>query len=130
MNMGRNKSHVAIRKILEHHPNILADMNPFFADWIFDDEQSLKALPHVINWLNKAAKAVKSPGHYYKNIQQKKLSAIYQFARAMPLMFVTNIDVKYIVQVQENDNTIEAKLPQQSKDMIRGVASDKCCVIQ
>lgn len=130
MNKGRNKSHVAIRKILEHHPNIFSNMQPFFADWILDDEQSLKALPYVIDWLNKAAKAWSMIGQH-QNIKRKKLSAIYEFARTMPLLFVTDINVTYIVQVQENDhNTIEAKLPQQSKDMIRGVASDKCCLIQ
>jgi len=135
MNKSSNKSHVAIRKILKFQPNVFSDMQPFFADWISDDdEQSLKALPYIIDWLNKAARitAQSSPDmiYQYKNIKLKKLSAIYEFARTMPVMFVTDIDVTYIVQVQENDhNTIEAKLPQQ-KDMIRGVASDKCCLIQ
>lgn len=131
MNKGSNKSHVAIMKILKFHPNVFNDMQPFFADWILDDEQSLKALPYVIDVLNKAkaARAWSMIGQH-QNIERKKLSAIYEFARTMPLLFVTDINVTYIVQVQENGHkTIEAKLPQQ-KDMIRGVASDKCCVIQ
>lgn len=134
MNKSSNKSHVAIRKILKFQPNVFRNMQPFFADWISDDEQSLKALPYVIDWLNKAARITAQPSpdmiYQFKNIKLKKLSAIYEFAHTMLVMFVTDINVIYIVQVQENDhNTMEAKLPQQ-KDMIRGVASDKCCVIQ
>ena len=100
LNKGRNKSHVAIRKILEFQPNIFSDMQPFFADWILDDEQSLKALPYVIDVLNKAkaARAWSMIGQH-QNIKRKKLSAIYEFARTMPLMFVTDINVTYIVQV-------------------------------
>ena len=138
MNMGRNKSHVAIRKILENHSNILADMNPFFADWIFDDEQSLKALPHVINWLNEAAEALLplySPtgkiSKQYSNIKRKKLSAIYQFARAMPLMFVTNIDVIYIVQKDQSQTMRIGQTDTDTKrEKMNRVALDKCCVIQ
>ena len=131
MNEGRNKSYIAIRKILEHHPNILADMQPFFADWILDDEQSLKALPLVIDWLNEAVKALlllQSPrgkqSKHYSNIERKKLSAIYQFARAMPLMFVTNIDVTYIVQNDQSQTDTDTK-----REMMNRVALDKCCVI-
>ena len=59
LNKGRNKSHVAIKKILMYHPNI--DMEPLFewdADGDADGEQSLKALPHVIDWFGRAEEAV------------------------------------------------------------------------
>ena len=91
MNEGANKSHVAIRKILKYHPNI--DMEPFF-EWGMEEEgeHSLKALPYVMDWFERAEEAVadddessNSEGGGY-NIQGKKLSAIYDFSRAMPLL--------------------------------------------
>ena len=83
INKGTNKSHVAMKKILKYHPNI--DMGPMF-EWDAEDEQSLKALPYVISWFERAGKAVSAfPGY---NIEEQKLDAIFQFARAMPLLFV------------------------------------------
>ena len=55
MNRDANKRHVAIRKILRYHPNI--DMEPFF-EWDLEEEeegeQTLKALPFVIDWFERA----------------------------------------------------------------------------
>ena len=106
MNEETNKSHVAIKKILKYHPNI--DMGPLF-EWDLEGEQTLKALPFVIDWFERAGVAVAdgrgSVNHEDSNsdnddddddeeeqedyqIEQKKLSAIFQFAKAMPLMFV------------------------------------------
>jgi len=94
MNTVTNKSHVAIRKILRHHPKI--DMEPFFG-WDVEGEWTLKGLPYVLAWFEKAREAVIA--HYegyggdpsgkkeYK-IEKRKLSAIYDFAKAMPLQFV------------------------------------------
>ena len=82
LNEITNKSHVAIKKIL-NHSNI--DMGPMF-EWDAEDEPSLKALPYVISWFERAGKAVSAfPGY---NIEERKLDAIFQFARAMPLFFV------------------------------------------
>jgi hypothetical protein len=101
INQGKcNKRHIAMKKILKY--NIL-NMEPLY-DWDSEDEYSLKALPFVINWFERARKAVRpprtrverlmefhprkdNPGRRY-NIDERKLSAIYQFARDMPLMFV------------------------------------------
>ena len=87
LNMGPNKSHVAIKKILKYHPNI--DMEPLF-DWDMEggDERNLKALPYVIAWFEKAEEAVADEEESSYNIEGRKLSAIYQFAQAMPLLFV------------------------------------------
>ena len=88
LNMCPNKSHVAIKKILKYHPNI--DMAPLF-DWDMEgeDEHNLKALPYVIAWFERAQVAVaeEEDGESY-NIEGRQLSAIYQFARALPLLFV------------------------------------------
>ena len=92
LNKGRNKSHVAIKKILKYHPNI--DMEPLF-EWDSDGEQTLKAFPYVINWFRRVEEAVSGDGY---NIEERKLSAIFQFAKAMPLFFVP------ACQIKVNDN--------------------------
>ena len=86
LNNGTNTSHVAIEKILKYHPDI--DMEPLF-EWDAEGEQTLKALPHVIDWFGRAEEAVagdQDRGDY--QIEKKKLSAIFQFTKAMPLFFV------------------------------------------
>ena len=89
MNKCTNKSHVAIKKILKYHPNI--DMEPFF-EWNMEGEgeSDLKALPYVIAWFDRAREAVAGDdkGEESYNIDKRKLSALYQFAKAMPLLFV------------------------------------------
>jgi hypothetical protein len=94
LNKRTNKSHVAIRKILEYHQHI--DMEPLF-EWNQEEEaeRNLKALPYIISWFGRAEEAVADEGQgtdkywYWEsvNIDQRKLSAIYQFALAMPLLF-------------------------------------------
>ena len=85
LNENTNKNHVAMRKILNFHPNI--DMEPLF-QWDSEGEQSLKALPYVIDWFERAKVAVADDDEEYGNdIEERKLSAIFQFARAMPLLF-------------------------------------------
>ena len=87
LNEDTNKNHVAIKKILKYHPII--DMGPMF-EWDAEDEQSLKALPHVISWFERAGEAVTAAedGKGGYNIEEQKLDVIFQFARAMPLLFV------------------------------------------
>jgi len=88
MNKRTNKSHVAIKKILKFHPNI--DMEPFF-EWNMEGEgeRDLKALPYVIAWFDRAEEVVAcGEGGDSYNIDERKLSAMYQFAKAMPLLFV------------------------------------------
>ena len=103
LNEIENKRQVAIRKILLYHPNI--DMEPYFADWISDDERTLKGLPYVVAWFERADEIfpkVKNKRELANlgisqtkteaeresyDIDRKKLSAIFQFTRAMPLSF-------------------------------------------
>ena len=94
LNEGTNKSHVAIKKILKYHPNI--DMEPLF-EWNMEGEgeRYLKALPYVIAWFDRAREAVANEERGERNnIGERKLSAIYQFAKAMPLLFVPTHHIK------------------------------------
>jgi len=91
LNKGTNKRHVAIKKILKYHPNI--DMKPLFELDMKEGEQNLKGLPYVIALFGVGATEV-SVEYNRDNIQARKLSAIYQFAQAMPLMFIPRSHVK------------------------------------
>ena len=106
LNKGTNKRHVAIKKILKYHPNM--DTEPLFewdADEEADGEQTLKALPYVIDWFKRAKEAVADEDRltddedtdsedddnsvsddYDYCVDERKLSAIFQFAKAMPLL--------------------------------------------
>jgi len=94
VNKGTNKIHVVMKKILQYHPHI--DTKPFFG-WDMDGEWTLKGLPYVIDWFNRATVAVNDRGkrraarakdRVNYNVDQKKLTAIYEFAKAVPSMFV------------------------------------------
>ena len=87
-----NISNVAIKKILLYHPNI--DMEPLFE---LDEkgERSLKGLPLIIDWFERAKEAV-TDGRDEERIQQQKFSAIYQFALVMPELFIPTEYMKYI----------------------------------
>ena len=80
-----NEHHASIKKILKYHPNI--DVEPLFEWGLEDDdeERNLKALPHVINWFERTKVAVADDGKEY-GIEERKLSATFQFAKAMPLL--------------------------------------------
>ena len=89
LNEGTNKSHVAIKKILKYHPNV--DTKPLF-EWNMEGEgeRDLKALPYVIAWFERAGEAVSGDegGEESYNIDERKLTVMYQFAKDMPLLFV------------------------------------------
>ena len=83
-----------MKKILRYHPNM--DMEPLFL-CDSEGEQTLKALPYVLGWFEKAEQAVtdgsdSDAGRIY-NVGAKKLSAIYQFAKAMPQLIVSHSPV-------------------------------------
>ena len=99
MNKCANKSRVAIKKILRYHPNI--DMTPLF-EWDEDGEQSLKAFPYVIHCFDIARQGLELNQRGYK-IEEKKLSAIYQFAKAMPLLFVPASHIKFDGKKRKRD---------------------------
>ena len=93
---GNNESHAAIKKILQYHPNI--DMEPMF-EWNMEEgeERNLKALPYVIAWFEKAKVAVaeeEDAEQECDRIEDRMLSAIFQFAKAMPLLFEGVVNVR------------------------------------
>ena len=98
-----------MKKILKYKANL--DMEQLY-NWDSEGERTLKALPFVIDWFERAREAVRPPqtrlerlmdgefdndsrgypkeedlGRSY-NIDERKLSAIYEFAKAMPLLFI------------------------------------------
>ena len=87
LNKKRNKCHVAMIKILQFNFNI--NMEPFF-EWNMEGEgeRDLKALPYIIAWFNKAGEMAASEGLQCYRIERRKLFAIYQFAKVMPMLFV------------------------------------------
>ena len=58
-------------------------MEPMF-EWDAEGEQTLKSLPYVISWFDRAGVAVAD----VREEPRRKLSAIFQFSLAMPLLFV------------------------------------------
>jgi len=71
------KQVVAIQKILRSHTHL--DMEPFL-------EWDLKVLPFAVSWFDRARDSV--PENSGASVDTKKLSAIYQFSKALPMMFV------------------------------------------
>ena len=67
-------------------------MEPLF-EWNMEGEgeRDLKALPFVVAWFDKAGEMGTA---YSYHVDQKKLSAIFQFAQAMPLFFVPASHIK------------------------------------
>lgn len=126
LNEGTNKSHVAILKILRYHP---IDMKPLFG-WGSEEEGewTLKGLPYIIDWFNRATVAVNERGHQRKDrykVDQKKLSAIYQFAKAMPLLFAAATPF-VASHSHAKDESTKSLVEMESKNK---VATENCCVI-
>ena len=95
LNKNPNKSHVIMKKILRSHP---IDTS-LFELGLEEGERNLKALPYVIDWFDRAKVAVEEEylGNdisYPYDVDRRKLSAIYQFAQAMPSLFVPVPQVK------------------------------------
>ena len=67
-------------------------MEPLF-QWDAEGEQTLKALPQVMNWFGRANVAVADDDEEY-GIEEQKLSAIFQFAKGMPFLFVPPSHIK------------------------------------
>ena len=80
LNRSSDKSKVAMQKILDHHYDF--EMDTFFA---FD----LKVLPVVVAWFKKAKE---DTSH---DIASRLLSSIYQFTRALPMMFLPLFPTSY-----------------------------------
>ena len=96
-NRTTNKRHVAIRKVVErmkkkayYHHEVLPDIESLY-DWDINGEWTLKSLPYVIDWYDKALVAVHEVNDDCSDdeeVPQMKLSAVYEFAKAMPLLFL------------------------------------------
>ncbi len=76
-------------------------MEPLF-EWNLDGEWTLKSLPYVVTWFMKAKEAaahdeetrfVDCPVSVF-DVEKRKLTAIYQFALAMPELIVPASHVK------------------------------------
>ena len=109
LNRGANKSRVAIKKILQYHPVI--DMSPLF-QLDSEGEWSLKLLPYAIAWFERARKAVSNdiflPPRTKRELRTRKLSAIYQFAQAMPMLFVPITHTKIGDKKRKREDTVDA----------------------
>ena len=92
---------MAIRKILHYHPNI--DMEPMF-EWDAEGDQTLKALPYVVDWFDRAGVAVTDVRGERNNVEERKLSAMFQFALTMPLLFVPASHIKVDSKKRKRDD--------------------------
>jgi len=100
MNEGTDKSRVSSDKILKYHPNMALPSSVF--EWDEEGKRTLKSLPHVVDWFDEAISA--SPlNRAQTNIEAQKLSVIFQFALAMPTLFVP---VPHNRRVENNDPTL------------------------
>ena len=69
---------IAVKKILQHHEHF--DMQPFF-------EWEIKVLPHAVKWIDDAKTSVcEEDGG--GSIDARMLSVIFQYAQAMPVLFI------------------------------------------
>ena len=81
-------------------------MKPLF-EWDADGEQTLKALPFVIDWFGRAEEAVAGDQDREDyHIENRKLSAIYQFAMAMPLLIVPASNIKEESKKRKRDDGV------------------------
>lgn len=150
LNEDTNKKQVAIKKILQYkyHPDII-DMRPPDIDieqlfeWDSEGEWSLKALPYVIAWFERATEAIVSvrdkewliiPINH--TVSRQKLSAIYQFAQAMPLLFAAA--TPFVASPAKDEATVKSRVEMESmnrdserveKKSMNKVATENCCVI-
>ena len=79
-------------------------MSPFYNLDLADDDKNLKALPYVINWFGRASEAVEDYDEI--NVERRKLSSIYQFVGAMPLLFVPTPRINVICKKRKRKGNI------------------------
>lgn len=79
MSSLQDKMLVAVAKVLKKHKQL--DMHPLF-EWEF------KTLPILVNWFARAAESVTRLDRLRQKIQRTKLSALYQFIRGMPMLYI------------------------------------------
>ena len=84
-------------KILQCHNDL--DMLPFF-EWEF------KVLPLVLSWLERAS-VLEMPAGFEPNIEERKLSTIYQFVRGMPVLYVETCLRKELEDIKAKEKQME-----------------------
>jgi len=112
-------------------------------EWDSEGEWSLKALPYVIAWFERATEAIVSvrdkewliiPINH--TVSRQKLSAIYQFAQAMPLLFAAA--TPFVASPAKDEATVKSRVEMESmnrdserveKKSMNKVATENCCVI-
>ena len=108
LNREINIRYVAMKKILIYHPDVLTDIEHLF-EWDSEDERVNVLLPDVIAWYGRAAKAIAEVGSVNKIKERHLLSAVYQFARVVPTLFVPDIVINNHgdeggVEIDNNNN--------------------------
>ena len=88
--------------------NLAVDMEPLFELDSEDDERKPKALPFVIDWFDRHGREFQNE-EIVNNIKARKLSGIFQFARAMPLQFVPSPSGMLRLHEEARDQLIKAK---------------------
>ena len=111
--------------------NRAVDMEPLF-ELDEDDERKPKALPCVIDWFDRRVRESNEDGELVNSINSRKLSCIFQFARAMPLKFVPashfiHPSVVSLIQLKEGRNDdLESKnreLSQKNTELKKEIAT-------
>ena len=99
LNARNDKKEVATIKILQSHDDF--DMLPFF-EWEF------KVLPLILGWLERAS-AYRMPRGFEPNVDERKLSTIYQFVRGMPVLYVETRLRKELEDIKEEQRMLEER---------------------
>jgi len=111
--------------------NLAVDMDPLLELDTEDDERKPKALPSVVDWFGRI-KEFNQNEEVVKCINARKLSAIYQFARAMPLKFVpaspfTHPSVVSLIQLKDGMSdalkTKNKELQQRNTELEKEIAT-------
>ena len=81
--------------------------------WDTEGEQTLNALPYIIGWFDRAMAATDDEENYII-VDTRKLTAIHQFAKAMPLLIAPHssvilFDRKVRQQLETKNAELEAK---------------------
>ena len=96
--------------------NLAVDMEPLFKLDTEDDERNPKVLPSVIDWFDRRVRESNEDGKVVKSsIEARKLSAIYQFARAMPLEFVPSPSDVSLLHKEARDELVNNKMELESQ---------------
>ena len=95
-----NKGKVAMTKILHRHSHL--DMQPFF-------KLEFKVLPIMIEWFAKASTWVP---HYAEEINELRLSVIYDFIKEFPMLYIEPVTRREIAEC----TVLEEELMNQSSE--------------